>query len=42
METVYREFSSARWNYSDGTRISISREQFERMIKQGAKAILVT
>jgi hypothetical protein len=43
-ETVYREYSCARWNYwtyLEGRRYSISRKQYETYIRQGAKSVLV-
>lgn len=43
-ETVYKEFSSARWNfwtYIDGIRYSISERQFSTMERQGAKVVIV-
>ena len=43
-ETVYKEFSSARWNfwtYIDGLRYSISAKQFALMECQGAKVVVV-
>lgn len=43
-ETVYKEFSSARWNfwtYCDGIRHFISQKSFDQMIKQGAKCVVV-
>ena len=43
-ETVYREFSCARWNYwtyVEGLRYSINRKQYELMVTQGAKSVLV-
>jgi hypothetical protein len=44
METVYKEFSSARWNfwtYIEGLRYSISAKNFETMVRQGAKVVVV-
>jgi hypothetical protein len=43
-ETVYREYSSARWNYwtyVDGLRYPISQFQHDKMIYQGAKSVTV-
>lgn len=43
-ETVYKEFSSRRWNfwiYIDGLRYTISERQFNVMIVQGAKIVIV-
>jgi len=43
-ETVYREYSSARWNfwtYIDGIKYTISENQHNKMIRQGAKSVLV-
>lgn len=43
-ETVYREYSSARWNYwtyIESIKYSISKRQYDVMINQGAKSVLV-
>ena len=43
-ETIYKEFSSNRWNfwtYVDGMRIFISERNFQLMKKQGAKVVNV-
>lgn len=43
-ETVYREFSSARWNfwtYVEGVRYPISKNGFNIMVQQGAKVVTV-
>jgi hypothetical protein len=43
-ETVYKEFSSRRWNfwtYIDCLRYSISEKQFNIMVCQGAKIVVV-
>lgn len=43
-ETVYREFSSARWNfwtYIDGLRYSIGKKMYDTMVRQGAKVVTV-
>ena len=44
METVYKEYSSARWNfwtYSEGRIIYISQKTFDLMVKQGAKIVIM-
>ena len=44
METVYKEFSNNRWNYwtySDGYRVAMSKTQYEKMLRQGAKSVLI-
>lgn len=43
-ETVYKEYSSRRWNYwtyVDGLRYSIGERQYNVMLKQGAKEVVV-
>lgn len=43
-ETIYREYSSARWNfwtYDDGVRCTISKSLFDKMERQGAKVVTV-
>ena len=43
-ETIYREYSSARWNfwtYAEGLRYSISEKLFLTMERQGAKVVTV-
>jgi hypothetical protein len=43
-ETVYREYSCARWNYwtyCDGSIVYISKREFDKMISQGAKLVTV-
>lgn len=43
-ETVYKEYSSNRWNYwtyVEGIRYSITKHQFDIMIEQGAKIVVV-
>ena len=43
-ETVYREYSSARWNYwtyLEGIRYTITKKEYDLMVRQGAKEVLV-
>lgn len=43
-ETVYTEYSCARWNYwtyVDGIRYSLTRRQYDVMVRQGAKIVTV-
>ena len=43
-ETIYRERANGRdeyWTYSDGARVYISKAQCERMLRQGARLVLV-
>lgn len=43
-ETVYREYYSAVWNYwtyLEGRRWSINKRQYDIMIRQGAKEVIV-
>jgi hypothetical protein len=43
-ETVYKEWSCHRWNYwtyADGQTIYISKNEYEKMIRQGAKVVHV-
>jgi hypothetical protein len=43
-ETIYREFSCAKWNfwtYLEGVRIFITERQFILMLRQGAKIVTV-
>lgn len=43
-EAVYKEYSSARWNYwtyIEGLRYSIGQKQYNTMLKQGAKEVVV-
>ncbi len=44
METIYREYSCAKWNfwtYVDGLKFSIGERQFNLMKRQGAKIVTV-
>ncbi len=43
-ETIYKEYSSSRWNYwtyVDGIRYSIGKKEYEKIENQGAKTVLV-
>lgn len=43
-ETIYKEYSSARWNYwtyVEGIRYDIPAKQFGLMERQGAKVVVV-
>lgn len=44
METIYKEYSCARWNfwtYADGLRYSLTEKQFNKMLSQGCKQVIV-
>lgn len=44
METIYREYSNARWNYwtyAEGLRYPLSPARFALMQRQGCKVVTV-
>ncbi len=43
-ETVYKEYSCARWNYCtycDGQIVYINKNEADKMVRQGAKLVIV-